>query len=285
MRQILLASCGLLLALIGMTSDARAIPIPIIWGNDEKMTEMGSLPPEVESSLAEELKTRVTVAFLNDRIHVFYCDLWTWNGRHVLRSGNDYWELTAADWHDLIGDEPAAKYGVPIMYRVPLAPALLALAVVGIVVRKKFFKTEDEKLAALFADERYQKALDAIFADDDAESDKLVTEIDQRRFDEAKSQLVSEGVAAHVAHANLRKMADFVREQTNARIDAHMESAEHFEMVGELDAAADAYAKLVGCLPERDPRHAQARERFAAVQAKLTQGGEERADESPPELA
>jgi hypothetical protein len=281
MKPILLASCGVLIALTGEWSTAharRGIPIPIIWGNDEKMTDVGKLPPEAESTLAKELGTGMTVAFLNDRIHVFYCDLWTWNGRHVLRSGNEYWELTAADWRGLIGDEPTAKYSTPILYRIPLAPMLIALAICGIVARKKFFKTEEEKLAALMNDQRYQKALETIFGGDDATDDKLVTEIDPRRFEDAKGQLVSEGVAAHAAHANLRKIANVVRDQTNAQIDAHMESAEHLETVGEFDAAAAAYAKLVGCLSERDPRHGQVRERFAAVQAKLAEGGEDQAD-------
>ena len=83
MKCTLLFLCLFILAFCGVTADVhaqRGIPIPVVWGSGEKMTEMGSLPPEVSSAVADELGTQVTVAFINERAHLCYLDVWTWNG-------------------------------------------------------------------------------------------------------------------------------------------------------------------------------------------------------------
>jgi hypothetical protein len=64
-------------------------------------------------------------------MHVYYCDLWTWNGCYVLRSGDRYWEPDSAGWQKLIGGEPSARYGRPLLYRVPLLLAILIVVAVG----------------------------------------------------------------------------------------------------------------------------------------------------------
>ena len=83
-------------------SQAGAIPIPIIWGSGDKLTEMGDLPPEAAATMSQALGAPVKVAFIYERVHIYYGDLWTWNGRHVLSSGNNIWELKPEQWQRLI---------------------------------------------------------------------------------------------------------------------------------------------------------------------------------------
>jgi hypothetical protein len=133
----------------GITADAQArrgIPIPIVWGSGEKMTEMGELPPELSRGIAEKTGNQVTVAFLYERTHVLYLDVWTWNGRHVIHSGNNYWQPDSTQWRDMIGEDPSAKYGKPILYRIPLLPALLVVLILGNMVRQRFFNRDPDPI-------------------------------------------------------------------------------------------------------------------------------------------
>jgi len=186
MKRRLLVVAAFMLAVCSITSEAhagRGIPIPIVWGQGEEMTEMGELPPEVSRSVAEEIGTQVTVAFLYERAHVFWLDLWTWNGRHVLHSGDKCWEPDSTGWQNMIGSEPSATYGKPIMYRIPLLPALLVVAIVGYAIRKRFFKTDQEKLEAIMNDRRYQRSLETLLGrHDHEESACAITTLDEQRF-------------------------------------------------------------------------------------------------------
>ena len=268
-RLIVVAS---VLAVLGTASQAyarRGIPIPIVWGSGEKMTDLGELPPEVSEALAEELGGTVNVAFLNERAHVFYCDLWTWNGRHVVRSGDSYWEPDADAWQQLIEGDPSSKYGTPILYRFPLLPTLIVVVIAGVVIRKRFFKTEEEKLEALMNDARYQKAVESIFGTDgDEESDVMVTTLDDQKFMAAKNQLIADGVAADVADKNLRKLTDAILLNTNAQIDAYLELASQLDEQEEWDKSAEVYTQVIASLPDGDERKARAQERLASVNEK-----------------
>lgn len=86
----------------------------------------------------------MTVRFLYDHAQVYWLDLWTWNGRYVLYSGDRYCELDATEWQNVIEGDPSVIYGKPILYRMPLLPTLLVVFVVGAVVRRSFFRTEQK---------------------------------------------------------------------------------------------------------------------------------------------
>lgn len=259
--------------LCSITSDAharRGIPIPIFWGSGEEMTELGNLPPDVSSAVDEQLGSAVTVAFLHERVHVFWLDLWTWNGRHVLRAGDRYWEPDATEWKNMIGEEPSAKYGKPFLYRIPLLPALIAVATVGYATRKKFFKTEEEKLTALMNDKRYQASLETIFGDsNDAPSSTVTTTIDEQKFQAARNQLISHGVDAHTAETNLRKISNAILANTNARIDGYLELASQLDREGEWDKSADVYSQVITSLPAGDERGKYAQQCLDSVKEKL----------------
>ena len=273
MKHQLLFLGAFLLAFCGYTADAharRGIPIPIIWGSGEKMTEMGDLPPDVSRAVAEELGAKVTVAFLHARAHLFYLDLWTWNGRHVVRSGDKYWEPDSTAWRNMIGEEPSSKYGTPVLYRIPLLPALLIVVAIGYMVRKQFFTTDKEKLEALMNDSRYQRSIETMFGKEEDEASIAITTLEEQRFLSAKNQLVGEGVAAHTAESNLRKIADTVLANTNARIDAHLELASELDQQGEWDKSVEVYSQVISSLPDGDDRIVYARNCLASVNEKRT---------------
>lgn len=253
------------------TNAHGGIPIPIIWGSGEKMTEMGELPPDVSTAVANELETRVTVAFLHERAHLFYLDIWTWNGRYVLHSGDQYWELDSDQWRDLIGEDPSEKYSKPFLYKVPLLPVLIGLVAIAYVVRKRFFKTEEEKLQLLLKDVRYQKALELIFGreDETSDSDQPATTLDEQKFLSAKTQLIGEGVPAHLAESNLRKLVTAIIASTNEELDEYLEVASQLEAAEEWDKSAEVYRQLISLLPDSDVRKLQAQECLTNLERKL----------------
>ena len=91
MKHLLRLVTIFLLAVWGTILETHAslrIPILIVSGHEEEITEMGELSPEVSTAVAEEIGTDLTLDFIHERTHVFWLDLWTWNGRHVLHSGD-----------------------------------------------------------------------------------------------------------------------------------------------------------------------------------------------------
>jgi hypothetical protein len=273
---------ALLLALGGLSQDAyakRGIPLPIVWGQGEKVTQLGELPPDVSRAVAAELGTSVTVAFLHERVHVFWLDLWTWHGRHVLHGGDKYWEPDSSTWQQLIGDQPAAKFGTPIFYRVPMLAAALVVGVVAWGVRKQCFKTPQEKLDVLMKDKRYQRALEILFGPTIEDAAKVATTLDEQKFQQAKSQLVLDDVGGQTAETNLRLVADAILATTNAQVDAALNAASQLAQQGEREQSAEIYNRLVAKLPENDERWLHAQKCLAVIRdqpstAALEQGRE-----------
>lgn len=272
MTRRLLSIGVFVLAVSGITSEAyarRGIPIPVIGGYGEELTEMGDLPPEVSRAVTRELGSAVRVAYLHQRVHVFWLDVWTWNGRHVLHSGDTYWEPDSTQWQEMIGADPVSKYGKPILYRLPLIPALLIVAFVGSAVHNYFFKTDEEILKALMIDKRYQRSIETIFGRrDEQEFAKAITTVDEQRFLRAKNELIGDGLDPHTAESNLRKVTDAILANTNAQIDAYLEVASRLDHEGEWDKSAEVYAQLISSLPDNDDRLTYVRNCLAAVKDK-----------------
>jgi len=280
--------CTFMMLLCGTAENAyarRGIPIPIVWGHGEELTELGELPPDVARGVAEELGTPVTVAFLHERAHVFWLDLWTWNGRHVLHSGDKYWEPDSTAWQKMIGGDPSAKYGKPILYRIPVLPALLVLGVAGYAVRKRFFKTEQEQLDSLVNDKRNQRSIATIFGrGDDEGCAKAITILDEQRFLRAKNELIAEGVDTHSAETNLRKIAAAILASTNSQIDAAFAVASQLDQQGEWDKSAEIYSQLISSLPNNDERLTYAQNCLASVNDKRAASATEQSGEPEPPI-
>ena len=56
----------------------RGFPIPIFFGYGEEMVDIVELPSNVAPVVEAELGRAVKVAFVYERAHLFWLDLWTW---------------------------------------------------------------------------------------------------------------------------------------------------------------------------------------------------------------
>lgn len=273
MNRHLLVCLSFLMLLLASSENAWARRgIPIIWGYGEKFSELGELSPETAKAVADELGFPVTVALLHSHMHVFWLDLWTWNGRYVLHSGDRYWEPDSAQWQELINDDPSSKFGKPLLYRIPLLPGLLGLAGIGYAVRKRFFRTEEERLEArieaLMNDDRYQQSLAILFEKSEGDK-KAITTLDERRFQRAKDKLVAEGEDFYTAEVNLREIAEPIIAKTNFQIDTSLTMAAHLEQEGNLDRSAEIYTAIIELLPPDDHRLIAAQQALAALNDRI----------------
>ncbi|MFM8221726.1 MAG: hypothetical protein ACKOJF_22680, partial [Planctomycetaceae bacterium] len=107
----------------------------------------------------------VKVAFLYSRAHFCWLDVWTWNGRHVLRSGDRYWDVRPEGWQLMLGEQPAKLYGTPLRYRFPILPVGLGLLLAGGWVKERFFKAEQQQLALMFNGSWCGKVVATLLAD------------------------------------------------------------------------------------------------------------------------
>jgi alkyl sulfatase BDS1-like metallo-beta-lactamase superfamily hydrolase len=147
-------------------------------------------------------------------------------------------------------------------------------------VRKRFFKTEQEKLAALMNDKRYERAVETIFGKDDGgESGVVIPIFDESKFEHAKRQLIAEDVAADTAEANLRKIVAAVVVNVDSQIDACLEYAAQLDQAGEWDKSAEVYAKVILALPDADPRKAKARNLLTSMIEKRNASAAENAQQ------
>ena len=139
----------------GLPTELQAkvpIPIPYVWGMNDEISDIGELPPDASEAVAKQLGATVTVSFLYRRLHLFYLTLWTWNGHHVLRSGDNYWDVSAAEWSNLLGDAPAKHFATPKAYYFPLVPTCVVAGVVAFVIQRLFFMSDLERRSAMLDD-------------------------------------------------------------------------------------------------------------------------------------
>ena len=245
----------------------RGFPIPIFFGYGEEMVDIVELPSNVAPVVEAELGRAVKVAFVYERAHLFWLDLWTWNGRHVLHSGDQYWEPDSNVWRKLIGGAPSARYGSPMLYRIPVLPALLALGIAGYAFRKRFLNSGRDQLDVLMNDSRYRQSVATIFRRGD--DGRLVTVIDEQRFLVAKDQLISHGIDPRSAEVNLRTISDTILAKTNSQIDDSFAVASNYDQQGELRSSSLIYSKLISTLPTDDERLAYAKTCLASIDERL----------------
>jgi hypothetical protein len=161
LRRVLLV----LVAVAAFPGKAEAKRIPIFFGWGDNISHMRDLPSEVKQEVRRELGHDVAVGFKYNRFHIFWLDIWTWGGSHVLYSGDRYWELPPADWKEIVGGEGSEGLGKPFLYRFPLGLTLLVcvVAIVGAgkVLGSWAFPSEETRVRRLFQDERYRQAVRA----------------------------------------------------------------------------------------------------------------------------
>ena len=80
--------------------------------------------------------------------------------------------------------------------------------------------------------------------------------------------MIGEGVAAHTAEANLRKIADAILASTNLQIVASLEPASELDRQGDWDKSAEVYSQVISTLSDGDDRKAHAANCLASVNEK-----------------
>jgi len=185
----------------------------IIYGHGEKMAYVGDLPKPLWQSnigpLDPKLGMNPSVGYLYKRFHIFWCDLWTWGGRHVLYSGDNCWEPAPADWEELLGKGEREKLGKPFLYRFPLGLIVLGALAISAGLAKALIAGDGARARTLLADVRYKEALRLLVRETppDGSSEAVQTNrmaAQEEAFAAAVNYLVDHGVPAHKAHANLQ---------------------------------------------------------------------------------
>jgi hypothetical protein len=150
-------------------AQAARIPIFIIWGSGETISHLGELLPEVKQSLPPQIPRHVKVGFAYNYFHLFWCNVWTWNGRYVLYDGNRYMPLQEGELVALTG-KAEGDYGKPFFYQIPIGLVILVGLVtagcVGAVMSRRKGPTEfpaGDPMAGLIPDQP-QRPFHAIFA-------------------------------------------------------------------------------------------------------------------------
>lgn len=271
MRRWLIAAPLLLLLSGSSTSVANAGRIPIVWGHGPKITDLGELPEDARADVARDLGKPVSVGYMYDHVHVYYLDLWTWGGKHVLHHDDDYWELTDADWNGLLGTSVESKYGKPIFYYCPVGLTLLVIAIGAGFGYSLAYPSKEKQLAKLSKDARYKAAIRTVFPES---TPALSTAIDPQRLEAAVMQLMGQGVSESKARHNMQLLADNECVWRELKINQAFDTANHLPAIGETAESIKVLDQLMADLPPSDPRREEAAQLLAARQAELTQAAE-----------
>jgi len=251
---MLIPLLSLFLLAVPLESAANARGIPIIWGHGETVSQVGELPPDVTEAVASELGQNVSVGFVYDRFHIYYADIWTWNGRHVLFHGDQYWSVDDSQWESMLGDSVESQYGKPLLYRFPLGSTLLAVAIVLWTVFPRVFPSDEAKLQKLFKDARYTKLVEKILPSDDH---ALRTQFRQEDVDSAVADLISQGIPEPKGRRNLDLMLTAVCAARESRISELFIVEQQCAAIGSAAQRIATLEQLVAALPVSDPRYQQ----------------------------
>jgi rubrerythrin len=222
-------------------------------------------PQSVRAEISSEIGSDVSVGFLYSRFHIFYANMWTWNGRFVLYHGEEYVEIPASGWHGMIGEDPKDKYEKPFLYRYPLGLIILGSIVALWIIWSRIYQPKSKKLAKLFRDSRYTETLEKLFPDSEP---ALTSKYGESAFNAAVSNLHSKGISRSRAETNLQMMAEAVLAERNAQIDHTLRVAASLAQRGEYPQSCDVLEQLIGALPESDPRFGPATDLLAEFQEK-----------------
>lgn len=132
-----------LLFALGVTGIAEAGRGFIVWSSGEHIKDCGALPETVRDRLVEldAAVARSRIGYLYGFFDIFWLDIWTWSGRHVLYDGDSYYELEG-DVLEVFTEAGGNEHlHVPLGYWVP--PGLVTgLGAIGAMVLWERVKTK-----------------------------------------------------------------------------------------------------------------------------------------------
>jgi hypothetical protein len=216
MRSLLfrLLPLAILAAFWGSPATARA-GVPVLITHGETIAHLEDLPDEIKQEIRKELKCEPAVGYAYSYFGIFWCDLWTWNGRYVLFHDKQYWELKPENLRLMLG-KSEEELGKPFLYRFPLGLLILAGLLAAWLPCKFLMPSDAERVKKLLADHRYQHAVDLLTppaneapapppesspAPEDGEPGTPTPQ--ELRYQAAVEYLVTEGIDRKKAEAHL----------------------------------------------------------------------------------
>jgi hypothetical protein len=146
----------LLLLLSPAPARAARIPIFLIWGSGETISHLEDLSAEVKQTLPPQVPRHVKVGFKYNYFHLFWCNVWTWDGRYVLYDGQRYIPLQEGDLVVFTG-KTESEFGKPFFYQVPVGLVILVGLVVagsvGALLSKRKGAAAGDPMAGLIPDQ------------------------------------------------------------------------------------------------------------------------------------
>lgn len=267
---ITLVSLFLVASPFELAACARA-GIPIIWGQGEDVAEVGDLPPDVKEEIVSEIGQDVSVGYMYSRFHIYYADMWTWNGRHVLVHEDQYWSVDDSQWELMLGGPVESKFGKPFSYRFPLGATLLASIIVLSYAVPRVFPSDERKLEKLSRDSRYTRALEKILPNGDH---ALRTQYKPDDVDLAVVDLTGQGISEPKARRNLELMLSTVCAAREIQITELFDIAHHLAESGSPAQGLTIVEQLVKALPLSDPRYQDATQLLSKLQDKVARAAE-----------
>jgi hypothetical protein len=237
---------------LGVTNVAEAKRIPVFFGYGEKVVEVSRLSVEAKQQLPPEM-SGAAVGFMYHRFHVFWCDLWTWDGRFVLFKGDTYWKLTDSEFAELLGKGEFELLSKPWLYRFPLGLVLLAAVSAVAGGAYALFPSRETRARRLLKNPIYQQSVAVYKAR--AASALAAREDPAAAFQTALQHLRAHGEPADRAEANMRFLIEVFSENSAAQKEEAaallLNRAVAHEQAGEWQDAIVAYEGAANLLNQQ----------------------------------
>lgn len=121
--------------------------IPIIFGGGEDLSFVRELPPKGKKYAAGKYPKSAKVGIKYNVFHIFFVNIWTWNGQYILYDDNGFAEPSAAEWTKLLGKGGTKKLSKPFFYRFPPGAIVLGVLILGFLGLMFLVKTDEPTLA------------------------------------------------------------------------------------------------------------------------------------------
>jgi hypothetical protein len=247
-----LLSCIVLL-LPGWATSVSAQPKGIQYGWGDKVVHVADLPAEVRGLFQKEMGPDVAIGFFYRHWFLFGdgFDFWTWDGKYVLFTRNEYWPMPEEGFKRILGPERFAALGQPLTYRFPAGLATVLALVAGFSGWLYFFPPAPTRAAKLLQDQKYQEGFALYCKNLPSETEPSAEQRAQALAVAATFLQEHHGIPEEEASSKLLLLAaEMVRQRSYELRDM----GRYHEELGEWDEAIDCYQKAAAVRQDWDAK-------------------------------